>query len=174
MENWLDEKEFLDTFAAHYQTGEKMPEELVDKIVASARYHAGYSCVRQLSFGYLDMAWHTITDTVPNEVLPFERNAMRPTDLFPEVENTGMSCQFSHIFDGGYAAGYYGYKWAEVLDADAFSVFKKNGIFDRKSADSFRTNILERGGSDDPITLYINFRGEAPSIDAIMERDGIK
>ena len=174
MENWLDEKEFLDTFAAHYQTGEKMPEELVDKIVASARYHAGYSCVRQLSFGYLDMAWHTITDTVPNEVLPFERNAMRPTALLPEVENTGMSCPFSHIFDGGYAAGYYGYKWAEVLDADAFSVFKKNGIFDRKSADSFRTNILERGGSDDPMTLYINFRGEAPSIDAIMERDGIK
>lgn len=174
MENWLDEKEFLDTFAAHYETGEKIPEVLVDKIVASARYHAGYACVRQLSFGYLDMAWHTLSDTVPDEVLPFERTAMRSTDLFPEVEDTGMSCQFSHIFDGGYAAGYYGYKWAEVLDADAFSVFKKNGIFDRKCADAFRTNILERGGSDDPMTLYINFKGEAPTIDALMERDGIK
>lgn len=174
MENWMDEKEFLDTFAAHYKTGEKIPEELVNKIVASAQYHAGYACVRQLSFGYLDMAWHTITDTVPADVMQFERRAMRPTDLFPEVENTGMSCQFSHIFDGGYAAGYYGYKWAEVLDADAFSVFKENGIFDRKSADSFRTNILERGGSDDPMTLYVNFRGKEPSIDAIMERDGIK
>lgn len=174
MENWLDEKEFLDTFAAHYQTGEKMPKELIDKIVAASQYHSAYSCVRQLSFGYLDMGWHTLSDTIPTDVIAFEYKAMSPTHILPTVDGTGMSCQFSHIFDGGYAAGYYGYKWAEVLDADAFSLFKKNGIFDRKTADSFRTNILEKGGSDDPMTLYKNFRGQEPSIDAIMQRDGVK
>ncbi|MEG1573510.1 MAG: M3 family metallopeptidase [Bacteroidales bacterium] len=174
MENWLDEKEFLDTFAVHYETGERMPQELIEKIVATSQYHAGYFCLRQLTFCYLDMAWHTLQDTIPSDISTFERNAMSHANVFPAVDGTGMSCQFGHIFDGGYSAGYYSYKWAEVLDADAFSLFKKNGIFDRKTADSFRINILERGGSDDPMTLYKNFRGQEPTIDALMQRDGVK
>lgn len=181
-ENFLSEKEFLDTFAKHYLTGEVIPQELVDKIRASQTYHAAYACVRQLSFGYLDMAWHTLTSPfVPSEcttalqaVIDFGNTAMEQVQILPNVPGTQMETAFTHIFSGGYAAGYYSYKWSELLDADAFSVFKKNGIFDKKTADSFRKNILERGGTENAMTLYKRFRGGEPTIDALMERDGIK
>lgn len=181
-ENFLSEKEFLDTFAKHYLTGEAIPQELVDKIRASQTYHAAYACVRQLSFGYLDMAWHTLTSPfVPSEcttalqaVIDFGNTAMEQVQILPNVPGTQMETAFTHIFSGGYAAGYYSYKWSELLDADAFSIFKKNGIFDKKTADSFRKNILERGGTENAMTLYKRFRGGEPTIDALMERDGIK
>ena len=172
MENWLSEKEFLDTFASHYETGKKMPAKLIEKIKKSRQYNAAYLCLRQLSFGFLDMAWYTQTDSIEN-VTEFEQKAMTPTQLLPIVDGTGMSNQFGHIFSGGYAAGYYGYKWAEVLDADAFSLFKEKGIFNREIAESFRKNILEKGGTEDPMELYKRFRGHEPSIKALMQRDGI-
>ncbi len=175
MENWLVEKEYLDMFAYHYQTGEKIPEELVNKIVESANFNTGYMCLRQLSFGYLDMAWHSLTDEYKDEdIRVFERNAMERVKLLPVADETCMSTSFSHIFSGGYAAGYYGYKWAEVLDADAFSVFKKNGLFDTKTAQSFRDNILEKGNTEDPMVLYKKFRGQDATIDALLERNGVK
>ncbi|MGN0187707.1 MAG: M3 family metallopeptidase [Paludibacteraceae bacterium] len=173
-ENFLGEKAFLDTFAKHYQTGEPMPQELIDKIKAAQNYHAAYACARQLSFGYLDMAWHTITEPFDGDVIAFGNAAMEQVKVLPVVPETQMETAFTHIFSGGYAAGYYSYKWSEVLDADAFSVFKKNGIFDKKTADSFRTNILERGGTEPAMTLYKRFRGQEPTVDALMERDGIK
>ncbi len=173
-ENFLGEKEFLDTFAKHYLTGEAMPQELIDKIKASQNYHAAYACARQLSFGYLDMAWHTLTAPFDGEVIEFGNAAMKQVKVLPVVPETQMETAFTHIFSGGYAAGYYSYKWSEVLDADAFSVFKKNGIFDKKTADSFRTNILERGGTEPAMDLYKRFRGQEPTIDALLERDGIK
>lgn len=172
-ENYLTEKEFLDGFAKNYLTGQPIPQELVDKIVATSQFGAGYACLRQLGFGYLDMAWHSVTDSVSDPVA-FEREAVRSVEMFPPVDGAMISPQFSHIFSGGYAAGYYSYKWAEVLDADAFSVFKKNGIFDRKTADSFRENILTKGGTEHPMTLYKRFRGQEPTIDALLERDGVK
>lgn len=172
-ENYLTEKEFLDSFAKHYQTGEKLPQELVDKIIKSSQFGAGYSCMRQLGFGYLDMAWHSITEPV-GDPIEFEKKAMESVQIFPPVEGSVTGTTFSHIFSGGYAAGYYSYKWAEVLDADAFAEFKKNGIFDRKTADSFRTNILERGGTRNPADLYRDFRGQDATIDALLIRDGIK
>ncbi len=173
MENWARQKEWLQQVAVHYQTGEPIPSQLVDKIIASSNFQSGYAAVRQLSFGLNDMAWHTISSPVNEEVYTFEEKAMAPTELFPKVEGSCMSTAFSHIFDGGYAAGYYGYKWAEVLDADAFDLFRKNGIFDRETAQSFRTNILEKGGTDDPMTLYVNFRGHEPSIEPLLERNGL-
>jgi peptidyl-dipeptidase Dcp len=184
-ENFLGEKEFLDTFAKHYQTGEAMPQDLIDKIKAAQNYHAAYACVRQLSFGYLDMAWHTITKPfapkgdLQQAVIDFGNEAMAQVQVLPEVAGTQMQTAFTHIFSGGYAAGYYSYKWSEVLDADAFSVFKAaqatNGsIFDKESADKFRMNVLEKGGTEHPMTLYRRFRGGEPSIDALLERDGIK
>ncbi len=173
-ENFLGEKEFLDTFAKHYLTGEAMPQELIDKIKASQNYHAAYACARQLSFGYLDMAWHTLTAPFDGDVIEFGNAAMKQVKVLPVVPETQMETAFTHIFSGGYAAGYYSYKWSEVLDADAFSVFKKNGIFDKKTADSFRTNILERGGTEPAMDLYKRFRGQEPTIDALLERDGIK
>jgi peptidyl-dipeptidase Dcp len=173
MENWAQQKEWLQQVAVHYQTGEAIPSELVDKIIASANFQSGYAAVRQLSFGLNDMAWHTISAPVNQEVCAFEKTAMAPTKLFPPIESSCMSTAFTHIFDGGYAAGYYGYKWAEVLDADAFDLFKKNGVFDQKTALSFRTNILEKGGTEDPMTLYVNFRGHEPSIEPLLERDGM-
>lgn len=184
-ENFLGEKEFLDTFAKHYQTGEPMPQDLIDKIKAAQNYHAAYACVRQLSFGYLDMAWHTITKPfapkgdLQQAVIDFGNEAMAQVQVLPEVAGTQMQTAFTHIFSGGYAAGYYSYKWSEVLDADAFSVFKAaqatNGsIFDKESADKFRMNVLEKGGTEHPMTLYRRFRGGEPSIDALLERDGIK
>lgn len=173
-ENFLGEKAFLDTFAKHYLTGEPMPQALIDKIKAAQNYHAAYACARQLSFGYLDMAWHTITEPFDGDVIAFGNAAMEQVKVLPVVPGTQMETAFTHIFAGGYAAGYYSYKWSEVLDADAFSVFKKNGIFDKKTADSFRTNILERGGTEPAMTLYKRFRGQEPTVDALMERDGIK
>lgn len=172
-ENYLTEKEFLDSFAKHYQTGEKLPQELIDKIIRSAQFGAGYACMRQLGFGYLDMAWHTITEPVADP-LEFERKAIESVQIFEPVEGSVTGTTFSHIFSGGYAAGYYSYKWAEVLDADAFAEFKRNGIFDRATADRFRENILERGGTRNPADLYRDFRGQDATIDALLIRDGIK
>ena len=173
MENWASEKEFLDGFAKHYQTGEKIPAELIRKIKASENFNNAYFCLRQLSFCYLDMSWHTIEKPFNGDVIDYEKQAMASTQILPVISGTGMSPTFSHIFSGGYAAGYYSYKWAEVLDADAFSVFSKNGIFDKKTADSFRQNILTKGGTEHPMILYKRFRGQEPTIDAILKRDGI-
>ncbi len=172
-ENYLTEQAFLDSFAKHYLTGEKLPKELIDKIIKSSQFGAAYSCIRQLGFGYLDMAWHTITAPVDDPV-EFERKAMESVQIFPAVEGSMTGPTFSHIFSGGYAAGYYSYKWAEVLDADAFAHFKENGIFDRATADSFRRNVLERGGTRHPAELYRSFRGKDATIDALLIRDGIK
>ncbi len=173
MENWASQKDFLDGFAIHYKTGEKIPQELIQKIIDSENFNTAYFCLRQLSFGYLDMAWHTIEKPFEDDVIAYEKQAMASTQILPMVPNTSMSTTFSHIFAGGYAAGYYSYKWAEVLDADAFSVFEKNGIFDKKTADSFRKNILEKGGTEHPMVLYKRFRGQEPTIDALLKRNGI-
>lgn len=174
MENWGSEKEFLDGFAVNYLTGEKIPAELIQKIKASENFNIANFCLRQLSFGYLDMAWHTIEKPFDGNVISYEKEAMASTQILPVVCNTSMSPTFSHIFAGSYAAGYYSYKWAEVLDADAFSVFSKNGIFDKKTAASFRENILEKGGTEHPMTLYKRFRGQEPTIDALLKRNGIQ
>ena len=170
MENWATEKEFLDLWAAHYQTGEKIPAEIVDRIVAAQNYLAAYANVRQLSFGLTDMAWHTLTEPFEGDVEVFEREAMAPAQVLPVVEGTAMSPAFGHIFAGGYAAGYYGYKWAEVLEADAFSLFKEKGIFNREVATSFRDNILSKGGTEDPMELYVRFRGHKPETRALIEK----
>jgi len=186
-ENFIDEKEFLDTFAKHYETGASMPQELIDKMHASQTYHAAYGCVRQLSFGYLDMAWHSLKEPfavnesigTTESVCRFSDEAMRQVQVMPTVYGTQMATSFTHIFSGGYAAGYYSYKWSELLDADAFSVFKeaqkKNGsIFDKKAAKLFRENILEKGGTEKSMDLYRKFRSGEPTINALLERDGIK
>jgi peptidyl-dipeptidase Dcp len=173
MENWATEKDFLDLFAVHYQTGEKIPAELVQKLIKSKNFQAATQSERQLSFGMTDMAWHSITEPMSGSIVDFEKKSLEPTDLFPPVSGYCLSAAFSHIFAGGYAAGYYGYKWAEVLDADAFSVFKKNGIFDRTTAESFRKNILEKGGTAHPMVLYKAFRGQEPSITPLLEREGL-
>lgn len=174
MENWLTEKEFLDLIAVHYQTGEKIPGELVQSLIDASNFNAGYACCRQLSFGFLDMAWHTQTTPFEGDVIAFEKEAWKHTVILPEVPGTLMSSSFGHIFSGGYSAGYYGYKWAEVLDADAFSVFKAAGIFNKDVAQSFRDNILSKGGTEDPDILYKRFRGQEPTIDALLKRNGIK
>lgn len=174
MENFAFEKEWLDSWATHYQTGKKIPDEMIKKIKESSTFNEGYSCYRQLGFAFLDMAWHTITEPAMSDILNFEQDIMNKTELFPIIEVSCMSASFSHIFGGGYAAGYYGYKWAEVLDADAFSYFTEKGIFNRKTAASFRKNILEKGGSEKPHNLYVSFRGKEPSIDALLKRSGLK
>lgn len=174
MENWALEKEYLDSFAEHYQTGEKIPAELIEKIKKSANFNTGYFTLRQLSFGFLDMAWHTITSEFTGDAEEFETKAWESTQLLPKVKGTLMSSNFTHIFSGGYSAGYYGYKWAEVLDADAFSMFKEEGIFNKETAKRFRTEVLEKGGSEDPMDLYKRFRKREPSIDALLIRTGIK
>lgn len=173
MENWAVEKEFLDRFAVHYKTGEKIPAELVKKIVDAQNYLAGFLSIRQLSFGYLDMAWHTLDLPYEGNVKDFEENAWAKTRIFPIIPEICMSTQFGHLFAGGYAAGYYSYKWAEVLDADAFSVFKEKGLFNQEVAKSFRENILEKGGTEHPMILYKRFRGHEPSVDALLERSGL-
>lgn len=173
-ENFLSQREYLDSFAKHYLTGEKIPQELVEKIKASEQYGAAYACLRQLSFGFLDMAYHTITKPVSGDAFKFEQEAMMPVKVFDPVDGCMMSPQFTHIFSGGYAAGYYGYKWAEILDADAFSKFQEDGIFNPATAKSFKEDILERGGTEPPMTLYKRFRGREPRIDALLKRDGIK
>ena len=173
MENFAVEKDFLRTFAFHYQTGEAMPDELIDKIVASRTFGAATACLRQVSFGLLDMAYYTQKDAFTEDIIPFEKKAWAPAIIDEQRMDTCMTVQFSHIMAGGYAAGYYSYKWAEVLDADAFSVFKKEGIFNQATARRFRDNILSRGGTEHPMTLYKRFRGQEPTIDALMKRDGI-
>jgi peptidyl-dipeptidase Dcp len=174
MENWGTQKEWLDLFAVHYQTGEKIPAELVKKLIDAENFQAGYASERQLSFGMNDMAWHSITTPMTGDIVEFEQKAIASTELFEPVAGSSLSSAFSHIFAGGYAAGYYGYKWAEVLDADAFSMFKKNGIFDKETATSFRKNILEKGGTEHPMKLYKAFRGQEPSIEPLLERSGLK
>ena len=174
MENFAVEKDFLRTFAFHYQTGEAIPNELIDRIVQSRNFMTATGCLRQVSFGLLDMAYYTQRDAFTADIIPFEKKAWEQAMISPQRSDTCMTAQFSHIMSGGYAAGYYSYKWAEVLDADAFSVFKKHGIFDRAIAQSFRDNILSRGGTEHPMTLYKRFRGGEPTIDALLERNGIK
>lgn len=174
MENWATEKEFLDGFAVHYKTGEKIPDELITKIKTSENFNVGYACLRQLSFGYLDMAWHTQKKAFTGNVLEFEKKAWEKSQILPVVNQTCMSTQFSHIFSGGYSAGYYSYKWAEVLDADAFYVFKKEGVLNPVIAKKFREKVLSKGGSENPMVLYKNFRGQEPTIDALLIRNGIK
>ena len=172
-ENWAYEKEWLDQFAVHYQTGEKMPAELIQKIQKAQNFQAAYMMERQLSFGMLDMAYHHRETIVDADLKAFEQQAISSTDLFDPVEGSLQSTSFSHIFSGGYDAGYYSYKWAEVLDADAFSVFQEKGIFDRETADSFRKNILEKGGSQHPMILYKAFRGQEPTVTALLKRNGL-
>ena len=173
MENWAYEPEYLNSFAKHYQTGEAIPAELIEKIVAAKNYLAGYGQVRQLHFGYLDMAWHSLKELPAEGTLEFEQKTLAPYAVMPAVEGTGFSTSFSHIFSGGYSAGYYSYKWAEVLEADAFSLFKEKGIFNQEVATSFRKNILEKGGAEDEAVIYRNFRGHDPQPEALMTKLGL-
>jgi peptidyl-dipeptidase Dcp len=174
LENWCFEKECLDLFAKHYKTNETIPMEYVEKIKASANFQEGMATVRQLSFGLLDIAWHAnenpknITD-----VKTFENSAFKDTSLFPDVKENCMSVAFSHIFQGGYSSGYYSYKWAEVLDADAFKAFQEKGIFNPEIGKSFANNILSKGGTEHPMILYKKFRGAAPKPEALLERAGL-
>ncbi|MBP3482921.1 MAG: M3 family metallopeptidase [Alistipes sp.] len=170
MENWATEKEFLDLWAKHYETGEPIPAELVEKIVAAQNYLAAYANVRQLSFGMTDMAWHTLTEPYTGDVEAFEKQSMAPTEILPAVDGTAMATAFTHIFAGGYAAGYYGYKWAEVLEADAFSLFKEKGIFNREVSNSFRRDLLAKGGQEHPMKLYVKFRGHKPQTKALIDK----
>ena len=174
MENWAYEPEYLNTFAKHYQTGEAIPMELIEKIVAAKNFQAGYAQVRQLHFGYLDMAWHTLAEVPSVSTIEFEHNTLAPHSVLPSVEGTGFSTSFSHIFTGGYSAGYYSYKWAEVLEADAFSLFQEKGIFNTEVANAFRKEILEKGGVEDAAVIYRNFRGHDPKPEALMEKLGLK
>ena len=173
MENFAVEPDFLHTFAFHFETGEPLPDELIQRIRDSRNFHCGYACIRQLSFCMLDMAYHTLEKPLTDDIIDFERKAMNPTKLLPVVPQTSMSVQFSHIMSGGYAAGYYSYKWAEVLDADAFSLFLEKGIFNHETAQHFREEILSRGATADPMQLYINFRGKEPDIKALLKRNNI-
>ena len=174
MENYAVEKEFLRTFAFHYETGEPLPDELIDRIVKSRNYNAAYACMRQVSFGLLDMAYYTLKEPFDEDIMEFEKKAWKRAMVTKQTEGTCMTVQFSHIMAGGYSAGYYSYKWAEVLDADAFSVLKRNGIFDRETAQRFRDCILSKGGTEHPMTLYKRFRGGEPTIKALLKRNGIK
>ena len=173
MENWAFEPEYLNSFAKHYQTGEAIPMELIEKIVAAKNYLAGYSQVRQLHFGYLDMAWHSLKEVPATATVDFEQNTLAPYSVMPAAEGAAFSTSFSHIFSGGYSAGYYSYMWAEVLEADAFSLFKEKGIFNTDVATSFRKNILEKGGAEDEAVIYRNFRGHDPQPEALMEKLGL-
>lgn len=173
MENYVTEKDFLNTFATHYQTGESIPEDYIQKIKESRNFNVSYACMRQVTFGLLDMAFHTLENPFSGDVATFEKNAWKEACLLPQIDETCMTVQFSHIMSGGYSSGYYSYKWAEVLDADAFSLFKECGIFNRQIAQKFREEILSKGGSKDPMQLYVNFRGRTPNIDALLERNGI-
>ena len=174
MENYSVEKEFLRTFAFHYQTGEPLPDELINRIVKSRNFMVAYGCIRQVSLGLLDMAYYTQKDEFTEDIIPFEQKAWKKAIIFKQLPDTCMTVQFSHIMAGGYAAGYYSYKWAEVLDADAFSVFKNNGIFDTATAERFREHILSKGGTEHPMTLYKRFRGCEPTINALLKRNGIR
>jgi peptidyl-dipeptidase Dcp len=174
MENWAEQKEWLNSFAVHYETREKMPDSLLENILKSRNFNSGFAFIRQLSFGLNDMAWHTLSESTMRSVTEVEQEAMAPTELFPPVDGCSVSTGFAHIFSGGYASGYYGYKWAEVLDADAFSLFMDRGIFDKATAQSFRDNILSRGGTENPMELYRRFRGQEASVEALLVRSGLK
>lgn len=173
MENWATEKEYLASFAKHYQTGEIIPDELIKKIIDSKNFNSGYQSVRQLQFGITDMAWHTVAEVPQEDVVTYEANAIKACQIMPLIEGTAMSPSFGHIFSGGYAAGYYSYKWAEVLEADAFQAFKEKGIFNKEVAESFRKNILSRGNIEDADVIYRNFRGRDPRPEALMEKLGM-
>ena len=174
MENFAVEKDFLRTFAFHYQTGEPIPDSLIEKITASRNYNVASACLRQVSFGLLDMAYYTQEEPFCEDIIPFEKKAWEKAIIGKQLPETCMTVQFSHIMAGGYSAGYYSYKWAEVLDADAFSMFKEHGIFNKDIAKSFRDNILSKGGTEHPMTLYKRFRGQEPTIKALLKRNGIK
>ena len=173
-ENYVYEREFLDSFACHYQTGERVPQALIDRLLASSQYGAAYACVRQLGFGFIDMAWHSITEPYDGDVFDFEYDAASEVQAFEPIDGCIISSHFTHIFSGGYAAGYYGYKWAEMIECDAFDQFKQHGIFDSETARSWADLVLSRGGTEAPMTLYKRFRGHEPRIQAMMRRDGIK
>lgn len=174
MENYAIEKEFLQNFAFHYETGEVLPDELIERIVKSRNYCVASACLRQVSFGLLDMAYYTKKDEFTDDIMTFEKEAWKDAIIGEQLPDTCMTVQFSHIMAGGYSAGYYSYKWAEVLDADAFSVFKKSGIFNQETAWRFRDCVLSKGGTEHPMTLYKRFKGSEPTIDALLERNGIK
>ena len=174
MENFAIEKEFLRTFAFHYETGEPLPDELIDRIVRSRNFNVAYACMRQVSFGLLDMAYYTQKEEFTDDIIPFEKKAWEKAMVTEQLPDTCMTVQFSHIMSGGYAAGYYSYKWAEVLDADAFAVFKKEGIFNHATAQRFRDCILSKGGTENPMDLYKRFKGSEPTIDALLKRNGIR
>ncbi len=174
MENYSIEKDFLRTFAFHYKTGEPLPDELIERIVKSRNFMVATACLRQVSFGLMDMAYYTKKDEFADNILTFEKRACEKASVTPQLPETCMTTQFSHIMAGGYAAGYYSYKWAEVLDADAFAVFKNEGIFNKETAQRFRDNILSKGGTEHPMTLYVKFKGAEPTIDALLERNGIE
>lgn len=173
MENWCYEPEALELFAKHYKTGEVIPQNLIDKIRKSANFMEGMQTIRQVSFGQLDMAWHNVNPSEIKDVKAHEQKAFADTDLLPDIATNCMSTAFGHIFQGGYSAGYYSYKWAEVLDADAFELFKEKGIFDTETAQKFKENILQQGGTKDPMELYKNFRGQEPHPDALLKRAGL-
>jgi peptidyl-dipeptidase Dcp len=173
-ENWCYEKDCLDLFARHYQTGEPISQQLIERIKKAANFHQGYQTVRQISLGLLDMAYYSTDPSQIEDIASFEREVTKPAELLEPVEGTLMSASFSHIFQGGYAAGYYSYKWAEVLDADAFELFLEKGIFDAETAHSFRDNILAMGGKEHPEILYKRFRGRGPKTDALIKRAGLE
>lgn len=173
MENWAYEPEYLDSFARHYETGETLPREYIEKIRSAKNFLSGYYHIRQLQFGIVDMAWHTLTSVPEEDVETFEKRVLGPVATLPHVEGSAVCPSFSHIFAGGYSAGYYSYKWAEVLEADAFSLFSEKGIFSREVASSFRRNILEKGSSEEESVLYKNFRGHDPAPEALLKKLGI-
>jgi peptidyl-dipeptidase Dcp len=173
MENWVLEKECLDLWAVHYETGEKMPADLIAKVKASGKFLEGLATLRQLSFAFLDMSYHTVNPESVEDIDDFEAKSINRTNLLPRLRGTNISSSFSHIFAGGYSAGYYSYKWAEVLDADAFEFFQKSGIFNRDVANKFREFILEKGGTEHPMELYKKFRGQEPDVGALLRRAGL-
>jgi peptidyl-dipeptidase Dcp len=172
MENWASDPQVLKSFAVHYETGEPIPDEYLKKMEASRHFNQGFATVEFTSAAYLDMAWHTLTKPVEEEPMVFEQNTMEKIGLIPEIVVRYRTPYFAHIFSGGYSSGYYSYQWAEVLDADAFEAFKENGLFDRETALSFRKNILEKGGTEEPMELYVRFRGAEPDPDAMLKRKG--
>jgi len=173
MENWAAEPEVMKSYARHYQTGEIIPDALIEKIKNASKFNQGFVTLEYLSACYLDMDWHTLTTTTAQDALAFENASMEKIGMIPEIVVRYRSPYFAHIFAGGYSSGYYSYIWAEILDADAFEAFKENGLFDQKTARAFRENILEKGGTDDPMTLYKNFRGREPHKDAMLKRKGL-
>lgn len=174
MENYAIEPEFLNTFARHYETGEQIPAELIERVRKARNFNVAYACIRQVSFGLLDMAYYTLEEPLTEDIEAFEEKAWKPTQLMPHVDGTCMSVQFGHIMSGGYSAGYYSYKWAEVLDADAFSLFQETGIFNTETAERFRNEVLSKGGTENPMVLYKRFRGQEPTINALLKRNGLK